>query len=115
MLAGEYEFVIDSGTTFTTSIVWKTCEGPVDVTGMTAKFQAGSNGVSPPTVELDETAGIEVGGEDGMFTVTMTPEQTSLLQGVSNLVYEFEVTSLDGTLTRLLQGSIEVRPEYFGA
>lgn len=113
MLAGTHDMMFDAGATFTFPFVWLAGCEPVDITGFSARFQAGT--AEDEMLILDETTGVAVGGVDGKFVVSLTPEQTALFMEGSLYYYEFEAVSPSGVVTRLLRGTFEPRAEYFGA
>ena len=77
MLAGTHDMMFDAGTTFTFPFVWHAGCEPVDITGFSARFQAGT--AEDEMLTLDETTGVAVGGVDGKFVVSLTPAQTAPL------------------------------------
>lgn len=56
----------------------------------------------PFTVTIDDI-------EEGLFTISMTPEQSSLITG-GRYVYDVEM-ELDGVVTRLFEGVVLVKPQ----
>lgn len=113
MAAGTYNFTIEQGTSFTKDIVWKDSNGtPIDVTGYTARMQVRAS-VAAPEVLLELTTeddNIVMGTTDGKITLVLTDVETAALVWVSG-VYDLEVESTTGVVTRLLKGTITVDPE----
>ena len=104
---------IDQGATFTKVVTWKTSPStPVDLTGCTARMQVRSK-VDSPTVllSLSTTDGsIVLGGTAGTVTLKLSATQTAAITWTTG-VYDLEVVFSDGTVKRLIQGSVSVSPE----
>lgn len=112
MPAATYNIVADQGATFSRVITWKTTAGtPVDLTGYTAKMQVRVTYSSPSAVlTLSTAAGsIVLGGALG--TITITGAASSMTMDGNNYVYDLELTSSGGAVTRLVMGNFTVRAE----
>lgn len=113
MAAGNYDFYIEQGATFYQQIVWKDSAGdPIDLTGYTARMQLRKT-VKATDVILSlttENGRITLGGAEGTITLEVDAEDTADLTEFCG-VYDLEVEASDGTVTRLLQGQIEVSRE----
>lgn len=112
MPAATYNILTDQGATFERVITWKTTAGvPVDLTGYTAALQVRVQYSSPTTVlSLSTAAGsIVLGGALG--TITITAPAASMTMDGANYVYDLELTSGGGVVTRLVMGSFTVRPQ----
>jgi len=97
------------GSTFSLTPQWKIDGTYVDVTGYTAAM---SVKYSPSSVSsiIDLTSAngkITVGTTDGKFTLALTAGETTAL-AAGNYVYDLEVTSPGGVVTRLLEGGFTV-------
>jgi hypothetical protein len=105
---------IQQGATYTKSIVWKDGAGVVmNLTGYSAKMQIRSS-VSAPKV-LAEIAtspgsGIALGGALGTIDLTISATLTGAIGEVAG-VYDLELTSSGGVVTRLLEGAVEITPQ----
>lgn len=106
------EWPIEQGATFQMDVTWKATDGtPVDLTGSTARMQLRETYDSGSTlVSLTSGSGITLGGTAGTVTIVITAAQTAALPIVAG-VYDLEVESGTGVVTRLLQGVFEVTPE----
>lgn len=112
MASGKHRFVFEQGTTISRTVTWTGPDGtPIDITGYSAAMQIRENYESPTTIlSLASPADITVGGVDGVFVINVTAAvMTGLADG--KYVYDFEVTSAGGTVTRLLQGALIITPE----
>ena len=112
MQPGRFNFRVYQGDTFNTAPAWKINNTYVNVTGYTAKMQVRQDVNSASViVELSTANGrIVTGGSDGKFTMTLTPAVTSALPP-GNYVYDFEITSPDSVVTKLLAGGFAVIAE----
>lgn len=109
MNPGRYNITVYQGTTFTLSPSWFIDNIVVDVTGYSAKVQVRPEADSSTViVELSTANGrITVNGALGQFNWTLTPSETTAL-AAGNYVYDFNVTSGGGVVTKLLQGAFIV-------
>ncbi len=117
MATSTYDFTDDKailqGATFSKTIVWKDSnEVAVNLTGYSARMQVRKNINSPDViVELSTSNGsIALGGSAGTVTLSLSAVQTSAIAAKAG-VYDLELTSADGTVTRLLSGIIEFSKE----
>lgn len=110
-LAGVYDFSIDQGSTVVVPIVWKDSDGsPIDLTGYTARMQLKTSYSASPALSLTSTSGISLTTTTGEITITMTATQTASLSAVTYL-YDLELVSSAGVVTKLIKGQIQVLPE----
>lgn len=112
MQPGRFNFRIYQGDTFSTAPAWKINNSYVNVTGYTADMQVRQDVNSASViVELSTANGrIVTGTTDGKFTLTLTAVQTAALPP-GNYVYDLEVTSPGGTVTKILTGGFAVIAE----
>lgn len=111
MAAGLYDLIVEAGATYTRVFTWSTGTPatPVNLTGYTAHAQLrDSHGVL--LVDLTVGAGLTLGGSAGTITLTMTPAQTLLIPQLGGS-WDLKLTAGDGTVTRLLQGLVQLSPE----
>lgn len=113
MAAADYDLLIEQGATLSQSFVWTDSSGAaINLIGYTARMQVRSSVTSATTLlELTtENGGITITGGSGTVTLTQTATQTAAYtwrQGV----YDLELVSGGGVVTRLVQGSVTVSPE----
>ena len=119
MAATVYDITIEQGATFELPLRWKDPLGvPIDITGYTARMQV-RRSYSAPIALLSLTsesnpAGIVLGGPDGTIRVVADALLTSRMPATdlsSRYVYDIELVSPTGKVTRLMQGQVEVRAE----
>ena len=111
-MAGSFDFTIEQGATFNLLMTWKIDNVAVNLTGYTARLQARVD-VEDTQVILNlttENGGITLGGALGTITLNQNATQTALLQ-TGSFVYDLELTSSGGTVTRLLQGELLISAE----
>ena len=51
-----------------------------------------------------------VNAEEGKFKLYLSPEQTALFDSAIEYIYDVEITSISGTVTRILQGRATISP-----
>jgi tRNA threonylcarbamoyladenosine modification (KEOPS) complex Pcc1 subunit len=105
MAATTYDILIEQGATFSQVITYKESGVAVNLTGYTARMQVRSTLESATTVvELTTANGrIALGGTAGTITLTISATDTAGLTAGRG-VYDLELVSGSGIVTRLLQG-----------
>jgi hypothetical protein len=113
MPAATYDITIEQGATLRLSFVWKDSEEvPINLTGYSARMQVRRSFSSTDKL-LDlstEDGSITLGGAAGTITVEGDASLTELLKTKCG-VYDLELESSDGVVTRLIQGEVTVAPE----
>jgi hypothetical protein len=101
---------IDQGATFTSDITVKDINGNVfDLTGYTANAKMAKGYSSTRTRTVISTT-FATDRTTGVLTISLTANQTATLDA-ERYVYDVEITSSSGSVTRVLEGIITVRPE----
>jgi hypothetical protein len=105
MAATTYDILIEQGATYSQVITYKEAGVAVNLTGYTARMQVRSTLESATTVvELTTANGrIALGGTAGTITLTIASTDTAALTSGRG-VYDLELVSGSGIVTRLLQG-----------
>lgn len=111
MAAGTLDFTIEQGATFNLLLTWEIDDVPVNLTNYTARLQARVD-VEDSEVILSLTtgAGITLGGAAGTISLDQTGVQTALLPA-GTYVYDLELIAGSGSVTRLVQGELNISPE----
>jgi hypothetical protein len=111
-MTGIYNFTIKQGATFERVITWKDANDDViDLTGYEARMMVRENITSAaPFVSLDDTDGITLGGVAGTISILLTATQTAAIAQTSG-VYDLELESPAGKVTRLLEGTVIISKE----
>jgi len=105
MAATTYDLLIEQGATFSQLITYEEAGVAINLTGYTARMQVRSTLESASTVvELTTANGrIALGGAAGTITLTISATDTAALTSGRG-VYDLELVSGGGIVTRLLQG-----------
>ncbi len=112
---GQLNLDVYQGATWDYVLAWEV-EGSetyemVDLTGYAARLQARVSVEAPtPVIDLDDTEGIHLGGVNGTLTLLMSADDTSSVPA-GRYVYDLEVESANGDVTRLLEGQLTVWPQ----
>ena len=108
MSAGIYNFTLNQGATFSRQMTVKENNSPLNLTGHTAAMQLRST-YDSSTVALSMTAAV-INATEGILSISATATATAALEeGI--YVYDLELTTSAGVVTRLLQGQVTVSPE----
>jgi hypothetical protein len=113
MAAGVYDIVIEQGATFNLNVRWlDPDDDPVDITGYSARMQVRRTYKSEDTLLslTSEDGEIILGGALGTIAVTASAEDTASIDAKSG-VYDLELVSPAGVVTRVVQGAVTVSPE----
>jgi hypothetical protein len=110
-MAGAYNFTIEQGATFNLLMTWRIDNVAVNLTGYTARLQARIDVDETDTIlSLTTGAGITLGGAAGTISLDQTATQTAVLPK-GEYVYDLELQSSGGIVTRLLQGELNISAE----
>ena len=108
MAAGTYNFIVEQGATFNRILTVKENNSAMNLTGYSVASKMRSTHDSSTVVGTFKCTISNASG--GIITMTMTPAVTGAIEeGI--YVYDLEITSGTGTVTRLLQGEVTVNPE----
>ena len=108
MSAGNYDFTIEQGATFTRSFVWKdSTDTVINLAGYTARLQIRPYKNSTEKLLEATTANgkLVITAELGKITLTFTPAETDAID-FSDGVYDLELVASNGVVTRLLEGAV---------
>lgn len=114
MAAGIYNIIIEQGADFSLPLTWRDGNNTlVNVTGYSARMQIRESYDSEDyIVSLTSglNGGITLGGAAGTILVEI-PAATTATIGQSAAVYDLEMVSSAGAVTRLVQGNVYVSRE----
>lgn len=102
------------GANFDYTLTWQTGGSAVNLTGYSARMQVrDSYDAGTAIVSLTSGTGITLGGTAGSIVLEMPASQTATLDGTPNrqFVYDLELVSGAGYVTRLVEGRFYVYPE----
>lgn len=112
-MAATYNMTIDQGTTVSIDFQYRTSAGvPIPLTSYTARMQARPTQSSAVTVmDATTTNGqLVVTGATGTVTLALTATQSAALD-FDRAVYDIEIVSPAGVVTRLVQGTVTLSRE----
>lgn len=113
MAAAQWDIVCEQGASFVRIIHWKDeNEVPIQLYGYAARMQVRpSTNSSTVIVSLTQAnLGISLDGASGGILLQLTAEQTNALP-VRKAVYDLELVSPSGFVTRLLEGTFTIVPQ----
>ena len=114
-MARKYDLTIEQGATFKLTLIWKgEDKQPLDLTGYTAALQVREAYTSSERLISLTTApngGITLTPDQGRIDVVIESAVTANLPAPKNGVYDLELTSPSGEITRLLEGKVRITPE----
>ena len=108
MSAGTYNFTIEQGTTFSRVLTLQENGSAMNLTGYSVASQMRSTHDSSTVVAT--FSGSVTNASSGQITLSLTNSQTSAIDEAI-YVYDVEITSGAGAVTRILQGNVTVSPE----
>lgn len=114
MGAGQYNFSIEQGATFDRRITWKDDQDkPITLEGYSARMQIRlTHSSSEKLISLSSApgGGITLGGSAGTIDILISALATALLD-FDMAVYDLELISSGGEVTRLLEGTVTLSKE----
>ena len=109
MAAGKHNFTLEQGSTFNREITVQENSQALNLTGYSARMQMRSTHDSS-SIALTFTAAIASPASNGKINLGATATATAAVEeGI--YVYDLEIESSAGTVTRILEGTITVTPE----
>jgi len=109
-MAAVANYNIDQGTTFSSTVTVRDSSGdPLDLTGYTAIAKM-ALGYSGTRTRIDLTIVFDSDRSTGEVTMSLTATQTAALEAPARYVYDLEITDSSGTVTRIIEGLMTVRP-----
>ena len=112
-IAGIYNITCDQGATLQRSITWSdSARNPYNLTGYTARMQVRST-VSSSTIIIElttENGRISLGTGEWNVNLTIASAATAALTP-GLYVYDLEIVSGSGVVTRLIEGNFKVKAE----
>ena len=112
MQPGKVNFNAPQGSTFTRTLVYKVDSVAVDLTGYSARMQVRKSVTDSSTLLSlsTDTGEIVITGSTGTITITINATSMSSISA-GNWVYDLEIVSSGGVVTRLIEGRFIVTPE----
>lgn len=109
---GYLNLTFSQGATWKLSLTYTNSQGsPIDLTNYTARMQARvSYDSTAVALNLTNGTGITLGGTAGTVNL-LVPASTTAAIGAAQYVYDMELVSNSGEVTRLIEGTLVVTPE----
>ena len=109
MVAPNYNFSVEQGSTFSLVFTWKDENGAaINLTNYTARLKAKKDFSSTTIINLTtENGGITLGGSAGTITLNISATASAALE-YGSYIYDLEVISSGGAVTKIVKGNIEV-------
>ena len=109
-MAAVANYTIEQGTTFSSAITVKDNSGnALDLTGYTASCRM-ALGYASTRTRTTLTSEFDSDISTGIITISLTATQTAALDAPARYVFDLDITAGDGTVTRIIEGLITVRP-----
>jgi hypothetical protein len=110
MPAAQYDLLIEQGATFEQEFIWKDSTGtPIDLSTYTARMKIRQLKTDTEIVSLTSSSGITL-TSGGSITILISATATAALP-TCRARYDLELQDALGTVTRLLQGDVEISAE----
>lgn len=110
-MTANYDFTAGQGETFDRTVTWKIDGTAVNITGYTARLQIRKTHKSTSAVvSLTQASGLTLGGSAGTIQIVISATATAALTA-RRYVYDLELVSSSGVVTRVLEGAFELTPE----
>ena len=111
-MAFSYNLIVNQGETFQRSFTYKSGGALVDLSTHTGRMQIRNSYESPSTlVDLTSGAGDIALSAVGKIDITIAPAVTTALTAPDTGVYDLEIVTSGGVVTRLVQGNVSITPE----
>ena len=109
MSAVTYNATMEQGADWQLNFVWQDTTGtPINLTGYSAALQVRSSALAKTTVlSLTNGSGITITTSTGNIAIDATASQTATIVNGA-YAYDLKLTSAGGTVTRLVQGTLNV-------
>lgn len=109
-MAAIANLTIDQGANFNSDVTVKDANGnPFNLSGYTARSKM-AKGYESTKTRVTITSTISTDPASGVVTLSLNSTQTEALDA-SRYVYDLEIVSGSGEVTRVIEGLIQVRPQ----
>lgn len=111
-MAARANLKLDRGTTFSSDVTVSDVDGTAfDLTGYTAEAKM-ALGYESTKTRVTLTTTINGDPTTGIITISLTADQTKVLEAPARYVYDVEITKTsDSTVTRVIEGLVTVSPD----
>ena len=109
-MAARANYIIDQGANFSSTVTVKDSQGvALNLTGYTASANMALGHASTRT-RTALTIEFASDRSTGNVSMCLTAAQTALLEAPARYVYDLDITDSNGTVTRIIEGLMTVRP-----
>jgi|TARA_B110001454_G_C12684619_1_gene419617 hypothetical protein len=111
-MAFSYNLIVNQGETFSRTFTYTAGGVAVNLSTHTARMQV-RNSYGSPTALIDITSGAGdiTLASNGEIVVTIASSVTTALTAPDIGVYDLEIVTAAGAVTRLVEGSVSITPE----
>jgi hypothetical protein len=111
-MATKYNITIDKGSTFQMTLIWKdSSDTVIDLTGYSARMMIKqTHNDAAPIISLTSGSGITITALSGRLDFLISATATKNIAQFE-AVYDVEVESSGGIVTRLVEGKVNLSPE----
>jgi hypothetical protein len=103
---------IEQGANWQLTATWKDSAGAaVNLTGYTARLKVKDKYGGTQLLSITSSDSITLGGAAGTITINVAAATTAALAAPASGVYDLELVSGAGVVTRLLEGTVKIAPE----
>jgi len=112
MAASTYDIAAEQGTDYTATLTYANSSGTaINITGYSARMQVRrSAGSADAVITLTSASGITLGGAAGTVAIAI-PAAALTVVAAGNYVYDLELVSGAGVVTKLISGDFIVTGE----
>ena len=111
-MAFSYNLIVNQGETFERTFTYKAGGNLVDLSTHTGRMQIRNSYDSPsPLIDLTSGAGDITLDATGKIVITIASSVTTALTAPDTGVYDLEIVTSGGVVTRLVQGNVSITPE----
>jgi hypothetical protein len=108
---GQVNFLCPQGSTFSKTITYSIDNVPVDLSGYSARLQVRPTHYSEEIItDLSSSNGITMGASAGTIDLFIAAQETEQFPA-GNFVYDLELESSGGIVSRIIEGTFIVTPE----
>jgi hypothetical protein len=112
MIAAKHNLIIDQGADWSITLTYKDGSGvAIPLTGYTSSMQLRKHYDDASAVlSLTSSSGMTITASTGTIVIRATSAQTGAIVA-GDYVYDVEISTSGGVVTRLIYGSVKVRPQ----
>jgi len=111
-MSGQLPITIEQGANFQLTLTWTDAAGAlVNLTGYTARMKVKTTYGGTQLLSITSSDSITLGGAAGTITINVPAATTAALTAPAEGVYDLELVSGAGVVTRLVEGEVRITPE----